>query len=147
MCVWGVCEYAYMYVCMFVNVRLYDAMYWSIVVLREKGDHYLDLLIISPSRAGAIEPRPTKVTGNNADRYPKMNPSWPPMKEDPNPKTVAITCWQWQSLSIHTHIKLFVLLVELYLSKYLQYLSSDMQTGCRNLSNEYPPQYILTATA
>ena len=71
----GVCEYAYIYVCMFVNVRLYDAMYRSIVVLREKGDPYLDLLIISPSRAGAIEPRPTKVTGNNADRYPKMNPS------------------------------------------------------------------------
>lgn len=52
---------------------------------------YLDLLIISPNRAGAIEPRPTKVIGNKAERYPKINPNCPPINEEPNPKTVAIT--------------------------------------------------------
>ena len=71
-----------------------------------KSRQYLDLLIISPSRAGAIEPRPTKVIGNNADRYPKINPNWPPINEEPNPKTVAITyCWIRKSQQQHCIIQ------------------------------------------
>lgn len=45
----------------------------------------------SPSNPGATDPMPTSVTGSKADRYPRINPSCPPTKDDPSAQTVAIT--------------------------------------------------------
>ena len=46
---------------------------------------------MSPIKEGAIDPRPTRVIGIKAEEYPRMNPNWPPMKEDDTPNTPPMT--------------------------------------------------------